>query len=150
MKVRCSFFVLGLAILLSSCAAVRSMASTPAHEDPYSHLRQALQFYEAESFPEAADAFLRAAALSDSLDLRLRYLGAAALCWLKTGDRTRFLEIEARLESALPDSERLLPPREIADIIGLGRVMRGERLPRGVSPSMQRLINDLINNGGVK
>lgn len=136
-------------VLFTGCAATRPTLSTPVQEEPYPHVRIALQLYETEAYDEAAASFLRAAALSRSSDLYRRSLAAVAICRLKTGDRLGFLETEGQLEASLSDAERALPPREIADIVGLARLLRGERPPRVVSFGLQRLIEDL-NDGGVK
>lgn len=141
--------VLWVLTILTGCAATQPVPLGPVQEEPSPHVRLAMQLYEAESYPEAAISFLRAATLSRSADLRRRYLGAAALCRLKDGDRAGFLETEGQLEASLSDTERWLPPREIADIIGLGRLLRGDRPPRVVSFNLQRLLDDL-NDGGVK
>jgi hypothetical protein len=74
-------------------------------------------------------------------------LAAAVLSHLKSGERETFLEVEARLEGALSELEKRLPPKEFADVVALGRLMRGERPPQNLSPSLQHLIDDLRLDG---
>jgi hypothetical protein len=142
-----------LMLAVASCAPRRPIPLTPPpqpQEDSSSLLRSALEMHAQGEYEGAAEYFLKTADLSGGRDLRRRALAAAALSRLKAGDREGFLAAEGQLETELSHVESRLLPRELADVIALGRAMRGERPPANTSDGIARLFYELRleNEGG--
>jgi hypothetical protein len=85
---------------------------------------------------------LKVADRAPGTDLAIAALAAAAITALNSGDRSAFLEVHTRLEDAVGEPGRLIPAAEVADVLALGRYMKGNR-PSGGSPRLQQLLTDV-------
>lgn len=105
-------------------------------------LKGALQLVQTHP-AEARRLFLEVAEKAPGSTLAMSALAAAAMTHLNAGDRDGFLEMHARLEETLAHSRHIAPPPEVADLLSLGRHMKGDRSVTGASPRLRELLNDL-------
>ena len=92
---------------------------------------------------EANRYFLQVADKVPGTELAFAALSAAAMTTFNAGDREGFLALLPRMEEALARDGRLVPSAEVADLISLGRYMRGDRSLPGASPRLRQLLDEL-------
>jgi hypothetical protein len=92
---------------------------------------------------EANRYFLQVADKVPGTELAIAALAAAAMTTLNSGDRDGFLALLPRLEETLARDGRLVPSAEVADLLSLGRYMRGDRAFSSASPRLRQLLSDL-------
>ncbi len=92
---------------------------------------------------EARKYFLLVADKAPASELATAALAAAAMTAFNAGDRDGFLALLPRLEAAVGAQGGLAPSEEVADLIALGRFMRGDRPVNEGSPRLRRLLDEL-------
>ncbi len=92
---------------------------------------------------EANRYFLQVADKAPATELAVAALAAAAMTTLNSGDRDGFLALLPRLEESLARDGRLVPSAEVADLISLGRYMKGDRSLPGASPRLRQVLDEL-------
>lgn len=121
---------------------VNALAIENGEDDLARLVKGALQLVQTQP-AEARRLFQEVADKAPGTTLAMSALAAAAMAQLNAGDREGFLEMHTRLDETLTRSGRISPPPEVADLLSLGRHMKGDRSVTGASPRLRELLNDL-------